>query len=363
MKELLINGRFLTQPMAGVQRYAQELLRQFDQMLGAGEIDPNRYRLICLAPREANQAPGWQHILFQPTGRFSGNLWEQVDLPHAAGSRLLLNTGNSAPFTLHRQVVCLHDASVFAVPQSYRLAYRLKHRILLPRLAHKVQGIITVSRFSQAELARWLAIQPSRLKVIPLAGEHILRCEPDTATFARRQIQPPYFLCLGGNGLHKNFRVVIEAARLLEPNRSGLVLAGSAPEHIFQRHVQVSSASLILLGRVSDAELHALYHQAAGLILPSFYEGFGLPALEAMNCGCPVIAARCAAIPEVCQQAALYFNHNQPVELANWMERLLADPGLSAKMRRAGQEQALKFSWRKTALETWRYLQEILEGG
>lgn len=114
------------------------------------------------------------------------------------------------------------------------------------------------------------------------------------------------------------------------------------------------------MGYVSDAELRALYEHAACFVYPSFYEGFGLPPLEAMACGCPVIVSNAASLPEVCGDAALYCNPCSPEDIAEKISLLMADPRLREDLRQKGLERAKQFTWEKCARETFAIIEKVL---
>jgi glycosyltransferase involved in cell wall biosynthesis len=129
-----------------------------------------------------------------------------------------------------------------------------------------------------------------------------------------------------------------------------LAVAGAADPGVYRNASDPSGEAVVALGRVTDAELRALYEAALCLVFPSRYEGFGLPPLEAMVCGCPVLAAAAGAVPEVCGDAALWFDAagGQP-RPAEALRRLLREPGLASELRRRGLARSAKFSWRAAA--------------
>ena len=351
---ILINGRFLDQPETGVQRYSREVLRAMDNLLASGWIDREGYRLVCLAPHSARNLPDWKWIQMETVGRRTGNLWEQLDLPWAARGRLCFSPANVGPYFLPGQVVTIHDVSVFAVPQAYSLPFRWKHRILFRRLGQTARTILTVSEFSKRELVRWCGIPAGKIRVIPEGREHILRAPADSTVFERLRIGvKPYFLCVGSNSPHKNFGVVLEAMARLERKDFEVIIAGGDFGRIFQTQTHVLPENARRVGYLQDAELRALYQRAAGFIFPSLYEGFGLPPLEAMTCGCPVLCSNASSLPEVGGDAVRYFDPTDAGELARQMEQLAATPGLQAELREKGARQAELFSWQKAAQATW----------
>lgn len=335
-RDLAINGRFLTQGLTGVQRFAAEVT----QAIARAGVP---FRL--LAPRGAPDRLG--DIAVEHIGNRSGQSWEQLDLPRAAGAATLLNLGNTAPMQCGGpRVVVIHDAGVFDTPESYSLAFRSWYRTLhlaLPRLGAR---IVTVSEFSRGRLAARLRLDPARIEVMPEGGEHVLRLPPDTGVLAKHGLAPGgYALAVGTRAAHKNLGALREAAAMLASRGMALAVAGAVQGGVFSGAADAEGRGVKLLGRVSDAELRALYENALCLVFPSRYEGFGIPPLEAMWCGCPVLAARAGAVPEVCGEAALWFDAEGPLTPAAALARLLDEPGLADGLRAAGLARAQLFSW------------------
>ncbi|NGM19880.1 glycosyltransferase family 4 protein [Roseomonas stagni] len=336
---IAINARFLTQNMSGVQRFAREVTTAMAALAEAGQAP----RLRLLAPKGAPRS--FAGLPVEIVGRLSGQAWEQLELPRAAGRDLLLNLGNTAPL-LRRggQAVVIHDAGAFDTPESYSFAFRSWYRSLhlaLPRLGAQ---LITVSDFSRTRLARRLSVDPATIGVVAEGGEHALRDPADASVLAKHGLAPRgYALAVGTRAAHKNLDALRDAVSLLAQRGLVLAVAGAADASVFRNAADVDAAKA--LGRVTDAELRALYENALCLIFPSRYEGFGLPPLEAMWCHCPVLAASAGAVPEVCGDAALWFDAEGPRTPAAALARLLDEPGLSDHLRAAGRARAETFSW------------------
>lgn len=349
---LYINGRFLTQPGTGVQRYAREIVANFDALLDNNEL-AQEVCLCCLVPRGPTYGTLWRNITIEEVGINHGNLWEQIDLPIYLKGGFLFSPANSGPVLYRNQAITFHDASVFAIPNVYSFWFRRKYELIFKRLASLAKVIFTGSRFSQGELSHYLKHPSERFKVIHLAGDHMDRIQADLNILRRYDLQKNgYILIVGGQSLRKNLAAVGKALELI---RSGtrVVFAGEGNQNIFSRKsARGTTKNIIALGYITDEELKALYLNALGLILPSFYEGFGLPILEAMHCGCPVLCARAASLPEVAGDAALFFDPMNARNIAETVDRIVLDPQLRNKLTQKGYQRAKKFSWRSTASQT-----------
>ncbi|WP_149535520.1 glycosyltransferase family 4 protein [Siccirubricoccus phaeus] len=341
---LAINGRFLSQRMTGVQRFAHEVTAALDAMAAEGAL-PGAALLL-----PAGIASPFPHLA-PIQGRLRGQAFEQLELPLLARGRVLLSLGNTAPLGMGgRQLVVLHDAGAFDTPESYSRAFRGWYQFLhraLPRLGAR---LATVSEFSRGRLAHHLGIAPSRLALVGESGEHILRETPDPALLATHGLERGRFaLVVGTRAAHKNLGGLAEVAGLLGRHGMKLAVAGAVDPAVFRAEAGPAGAHVAPLGRVSDAELRALYDHALCLLFPSRYEGFGLPPIEAMSCGCPVIASATASLPEVCGEAALYFDPDGPRRLVDALERLVTEPGLAARLAESGRSRAAGFTWRGAA--------------
>jgi glycosyltransferase involved in cell wall biosynthesis len=344
-----INGRFLTQATTGVQRYATQIVGALDRELAANEALRLRYDFRLLAPRNARVISfSAEHIPLLSIGRLTGQGWEQLELPKFAGRRLLLNLCNTAPLVAPG-IVVIHDASVYAVPEAYSFAFRTWYRMLLPRLGARAVRVLTGSEFSRSELTRRARIPSSKIKVLPLGGEHILQAPADRGVFARLPVQPgEYLLTVGSRSPHKNVGAVSEAVARLPGNKPPIVVVGGANPRVFRVPATMNQENVHSAGYVTDGELRALYENAIALVFPSLYEGFGLPPLEAMACGCPAVVANVASMPEVCGNAVLYCDPLDPDDMARQIV-MIGDPGVRNELRNRGIARARCFTWKRSA--------------
>ena len=359
MTELFINGRFLTQRTTGVQRFATEILRALDTELCSGtwRVEP---RPVLLVPPGAYRKVGFRAIETQQVGRLSGHAWEQLELPRHTGKGISLNLCNTAPLAGNRVIVAIHDAGVFAVPSTYSASFLLWYRFMHSVLARRAIRVITVSDFSRRELEQHTGIDGGRITIIPSGGEHILAAPADSRVFQRLALTyPRYLLAVSSQSPHKNFEGLLSALRQV-PNRDfDVVLAGGVNARVFSGTALDTSGAAHLAGYVTDGELRALYENAACFVYPSLYEGFGLPPLEAMTCGCPVVVSRLASLPEVCGDAAVYCDPHDPADIARAIETVLGNPELQADLRQRGPERAARFTWTNAARSLLDLLDEL----
>jgi glycosyltransferase involved in cell wall biosynthesis len=354
---VFLNGRFLHQAMTGVQRFSAEIVTAIDRLAAAGEWPET----LVLSPRAGcGGLEGFSHLGVKQVGRMRGHLWEQTELPQAARNGVLVSLGNTGPVLAgRRQVVVIHDAGVFDTPESYSLRFRSWYRALQHTLVRTGAQIATVSEFSRARIVARLGIEPERVSVVYEAADHILRVARDPTTLERHGLVPrQYALVVSSRVAHKNLLALQEAATALERRGMTIAIVGGTNRQVFQ---SLPGCSLLerALGRVSDSELRVLYENAACLVFPSRYEGFGLPPVEAMACGCPVLAAHGNAVEEICGDGALYFPNDDSRRIVDVVERLLDEEGLADRLRARGRERAAALSWESSARALGRVVTQL----
>lgn len=343
----LINGRFLSRPMTGVDRSATNLVRA---MAGAAG-----YRALAFDVAVPTDAPSdaviRERLSLPETSRIlrstrKGYLWEQLDLAFLQPQAMLLSLCNMGPVIRRNQFLLLHDAQVFDVPESYSRVFRLAYCVLWPCLGRRVAHLASVSAHSRARLLHHGIGAGRSVDILPNGADHILSVEEDRSVLDLHGLRAgEYLLAIGSPARHKNIAMLARACERRADRSVPLVIAGGGNRRVFSDADILASDGLCLIGRVTDAELKALYRHARLFLFPSLTEGFGLPAAEAMACGCPVIASSGGAIPEVCGDAAVICD---PLDEALWTRtigELQVDEGRRAALAMAGRERIARFTW------------------
>jgi len=335
-----INGRAaIRAEIGGVERFAREIALQLPARR------PERYRVIRPPRALAHRA---------------GHAWEQLVLPcQARGASLILSPANLAPVASRRNVVVIHDAAALRHPEAFSAPYVAYQRRILPAIAQRARLVLTVSSFSRGELVELLGAAAERVRVIPEGVDERFGPEADPAPArARHQLTGPYVLAVGTNSERKNIAALEPAARALRERGIELVLAGSD-----RGYLRGATTTVRRLGYVAEAHLPGLYAGALALVMPSRYEGFGLPCLEAMACGVPVVAADAGALPETCGGAALIASPDRSDELAEAVLAAACSDGVRATLRESGLARAAQYDWRTTAALVDEALDELLADG
>jgi glycosyltransferase involved in cell wall biosynthesis len=291
--------------IGGVERVAREMVARLPR---------ERYRVVAPPRALAHRA---------------GHLWEQLVLP-LTKAELIYSPANMAPVASRRNVVVIHDVAALRHPEWYSKPYVRWQRTVLPLIAKRARLVITVSEFSRREIQEILGVDAT---VIPNGVDERFKPGP----------KKDYALVVGTKIARKN----LAALSALDME---LVAAGSA-----RKYMKGEKTNIRELGYVPDEELPALYAGARVLLMPSLYEGFGLPCLEAMASGTPVVAANRGALPETCGDAALVV---EPEDFA--AAAVAAVTTEAERLTQAGLARAARFTWERTARETDQAIEELL---
>jgi len=352
---LVINGRFVTRGVTGVERFASEVLCCIDDLIAAGEFSGDVKLVI---PPNAHCSIGLRRIEVVNYGTRQGHFWEQFDLPRFANGidADILNLCNTGPvFTRRNSYVVLHDAAIFAVPHAYGLKFRIVYYAMhkLFALRKKIK-ILTVSNFSRSELSRFLGVNENEIAVIGESGEHILKYACDESLLSKFNLTPKgYALIVSSRQPAKNTDFVIRAFSNALDHTIPLVIAGGSNKNIFTKNnkleCEAESHGFIYVGYVSNEQLRSLYENASCFIFPSLYEGYGLPPQEAMCLGCPVLASNAASLPEVCGDAALFFDPKDEISFRSAFQTFVHSSELRDDLGKRGLQHSSKYKWHTSA--------------
>lgn len=336
--EIVINARFLTQKLTGVQRYAIEISKSLKQL---------KPKIKFLAPRNILHVDVAKELGIEVIGNSTGYFWGQIELPlylKSIGSPLLFNPANMAPIFYRNKIVSLHDIAFVKYPSGFDWRFRFVYKVLIPIILKTSNKIITVSQFSKKEIIDYYALSTDKIAVINGGIDEKFH------TSLNKHTEKEYFLGVSSLDARKNFKGLIEA--FLKLNHPSIKLYIIGDKNNAFKHIDVITDERIkFLGRVTDEELISYYSGALAFIYPSFYEGFGLPLLEAMACGTPVITSNLSSMPEVCGDAAMYVDPYDVEDIANKLQIVLEDEVLQRVLIDKGLIHVQKFSWEKASTE------------
>ncbi len=351
MTRLFINARFRQRPVTGVERFAMEVSARLAKTGG--------FQVTDISPSRS-------------VSGLKGHLWEQLALPQKIDrDSILFSPCNTGPLVAKRQLAVIHDAAVWDFPEGFSPAFRKLYQELLPRLAKRAV-VATVSEFSRTQLAPRLGLPEEKILVLGNA----VSSDFSPGENAESAPRPLSLLCVGSMDPRKNINRLVNAWLALKaggrlPDGACLKLVGGTNPKNFAAFERVEDSSIEWLGRVNDGTLIRLYREAGAFIYPSYYEGFGLPPLEAMACGCPVLLSREASLPEVggpafepCQPdtngVVIYFDPFSETAIGEAILKFLGmDSAQKIRMRENARARSREFSWDAVALRVAGGLRNI----
>lgn len=373
-----INGRFLVAKRTGVQRAAYNLLRTLV------ELDKDNTYVVFTGTQESDKQewklPNVELVISSWLGNnnVSNHFWEQFVLPRLATKArvdVLHSPANTAPFFYSgRSVVHIHDLCFVVNPQWYSFAFRTFYNFLIPRIARKATKVVTNSNNSKNDLLKFCNLPAHRVSMVYWAvDDQFVRSQIQQQSSKPAHLDPglkgaPYILYVGSLEPRKNIKALLESYALFrerDPSKHPLklvLIGGESPLFAEVRwNIRKFDADVHFKGFVSDNELKEYYRHATMVVYPSFYEGFGLPPLEAMASGTPVITSKTSSLPEVVGKAALLVDPNDHEELSRSIELLAQDRQLQTKLTQLGYEQVRKFNWYRVARSTLAVYYEVMQ--
>lgn len=339
---IVVNARFLTQRLTGVQRFAYELSIRLKRIIGN--------EIVFVAPKNILQKDMADNLDAIIIGKMKGYIWEQIELPlwlRCHESPILINFCSVAPLFYNNCYTAVHDVTFIRYPETYSWKFNVVYNFLTPRLCRKAKKIITVSEFSKKEIASSFGISEDKFEVIYNAASDNFR--PHTKDKVEK-----YFLAVSSVKANKNFIAALQAFEIAQKELKDIKLyvIGDCQDKNF-RQININryfgNTSIKFLGRVSDNDLIHYYNNAIGFLFPSYYEGFGIPVIEAQSCGCPVISANTSSLPEVLQNSALLFAPNDIQNFSFLMTEIVNNNDLRESLIKKGFENVKRFSWDASA--------------
>ncbi|HET7189686.1 MAG TPA: glycosyltransferase family 1 protein [Gemmatimonadaceae bacterium] len=355
-RRITVNARFLTQPLTGVQRVALETLRRMPPMT-LFSPGPARAEFTGLEHHEHVVAPSV----------FPSIAWDQMVIPRVAAKSTLWSPTGLFPVRHPKGVMVIHDMAIIDRPEYYDPMYARLFGLVWPIAVKRAVHITTPSAFSRDRICERYGVPMERVTIVPLGVAPAWFDDGNQSQELVRAagVDRPYVLAVGAVSARKNYTRLLEAWALAEGRlgdidlvvvgRSGLKFSNVGAGFTAPRRVRY-------LPHVSDETLRALYAHAVAFLYPSLYEGFGLPLLEAMAAGTPVLTSNVTSMPEVSDGAALLVDPLSTESIADGIWRLCTDEGLRDELRAKGRARAAACTWERSAAMTLRVLEQVADG-
>jgi len=369
---IAINTLAMKSKLHGVGNYIKNLVRSLSRR------DAENDYLLFASKENISHLKGLPanfQIVLAPAGPAKKIFWEQSILP-AKLKKYSVDLYHGPAFAVPfiktcPQVVTIHDASFTLTPERHPLYRRLYYRATVPAVMRNADAIITVSQSTKSDLLQLASIPPEKILAVPLGVDPRFRpVGNQNQLFSLRQkyrLPRPFVLFVGMIEPRKNLQLLIDSylsGHFFD--RFDLVLAGSLGWDYSQLLQKIDASGkrkhIRLPGYVEDADLPALYAAAEVFVYPSIYEGFGLPVLESMACGTPVITSSVSSLPEVAGDAALLVDPRDAAALTSALQKLLADKSLRDEFALRGLDRAASFTWDQTAQKTLSVYQHLFSG-
>lgn len=333
VKKIVINGKFYAQKVTGVQRYAREVLLELDKILDNSDVE-------LVLPENAKDVPNFQNIKKVVLKGNASIYWEQIKLPVYIWQKkaIGLHLCHVAPI-IKPDIVCIHDTNVARNPQWFTKKLVLWYGLIHKSAALKAKKILTVSNFSKRELQEIFRIPAKRIENIGSGWQHIERISCDEATLNRYKLNKnQFFFSLGTLAPHKNLNWIFRYAK--DHLEETFILSGSFYSKVFKTEKLELPSNVRFLGYLSDSEVKTLMRDCKAFIFPSFYEGFGIPPLEALSTNAKIFISDIPVMEEIFGKSAHYIvPHQTNIDL----NKIIEEPVESASTVLD------KYSWKKVA--------------
>ncbi len=362
MPHYLLDARTATPHFPGIGRYARSLAAAMLPLLASDE------RLTLLVdPQQPFELDGATSLPVDASPFSLSQQWrvpqavkaQRADLYHSPYYLMPCLPGAATVLTVYDVIPLRYPH--FSSARS-RLLFRLTTRLAL----RAAKQVIAITENARGDFIREFGVTPHQITAIPLGVEASFRPAAQaeiSVARAKHGLPERFALYLGSNKPHKNLRGLVEAWLSLPENNAHLVVAGAWDDR-YPEARQLAEArggkAIRWIGRVAENDLPALYSAADAFIFPSLFEGFGLPVVEAMACGTPVVCSNTTALPEVAGDAAMLVDPNDASAIAGALERVLGDEQLRAELRAKGLARAAQFTWERTAARTLEIYRQVV---
>lgn len=339
MPKYIIDGRQLLCGASGVQRYLSEVLRELDGMIEKDEF-------TVVVPARAQNVPQYKNLKVVRFGVLNGLLWENISLPlylaaHKAKGVFLCTV---VPFLYPFGIVTIHDVLMFRY-KALRKSFGFFDRFLLKRnYWFAVKGsskILTVSISSKNDICSFFNVPEEKVLVLGNAWQHMERVQSDDSVFSgyTKIRRGEYYMALSANRWQKNFKWIIDVAKR-NPRRVFVIVGGHDGNQNFET---VDAENVLFVGSLPDGQVKALYQNCKAFLFPSICEGFGIPPLEALSCGAPIVISKTSCLPEIYGPSAVYID---PFDSDIDLDSLILENKPSESYVKKTLQ---KYSWKKTA--------------
>lgn len=341
---LIVNARFLTQNITGVQRFAIEISKELKKIYGES--------IRFVAPYNVLHHDLARELDAEIIGINKGHLWEQIDLPlylKSNGSPLLLCLANTAPLLYSNKIVTVYDLAFCHHPEWFSRSFARVYNFMIPKILRKSKWVFTDSEFIKNEMHDIYGIDREKIDVVYGAPADIFKFVD--------LMREPFALAVGSIDPRKNLKPLIE---LFSSNQEhALVIVGQQNRVFASMDIDNVPSNISFSGYVSDDELVRLYNSASVFVYPSLYEGFGIPPLEAQACGCPVICSNMASLPEVGGDSVIYCDPYDKEDMIQKIKMVLDDEDRQNELRQKGFENIRRFSWEGSAKKMMKVIEKL----
>lgn len=343
MKKILFDARVLNHKFyTGVENYTKNILESFVLVLSGQSSEFSSFTLEVVKPKIKN--------------KYLSHLWTHLVLPFKKADVLFCPANIASIYVPKNKklIITLHDVSFLTQKESLSTLFRLYYKFIIPFNIKRADKIITVSSYSKKEIIKHYPFAKDKIEVIHIAAQEIFKPLPNTK-------KENTILYVGSLNKRKNFISVIKAFKKLSqypiPNIQYPILkivGNFSSNFSFDEETQTilnqakQNKNIIFCQNIDNNELVKLYNSSKVFIFPSLYEGFGLPVLEAMSCGTPVICSNTTSLPEVGGKAPIYCNSNNIEDIATKLQQVLTDEKLQENMIKEGLTQSKNFNWKTT---------------